>query len=249
MHQHEHHHNHSHHHHHGDRNIGIAFFLNLVFTIIEIGGGLLTNSVAILSDALHDLGDSLSLGMAWYFQRLSGKGRDQKYSYGYRRFSLLGALINALILTVGSVYIIIEAVSRLQHPEPAHAFGMIWLAVLGVMVNGAAVLQLKKGISINEEMISLHLLEDVLGWVAVLIGALIMYRFDLPIIDPILSLGIAIFVLYNAFKGLKKTLFIILQAVPDKEIFEKVATFLQEKKVSKMPAKMRGINLRIFIFF
>lgn len=224
-----HHHGHGHdhdHHDHGEQNIGIAFILNLLFTIIEIVGGLWTNSVAILSDALHDFGDSLSLGLAWYFQRLSHKGRDQNYSYGYKRFSLLGALINALILSVGCVYIIIEAVSRLNHPEPTNAFGMIWLAVLGVIVNGAAVLQLKKGVSINEEIISLHLLEDVLGWVAVLIGALIMYFFDVPVIDPILSLGIAIFILYNAFKGLRKTINIILQGIPDKEKYNEVQSFL-----------------------
>lgn len=210
-------HEHSHHHHdHTDvKNIKTAFFLNLTFTIIEIFGGFFTNSIAILSDALHDLGDSLSLGIAWYLQRVSKKGATENFTYGFRRFSLLGALINALILISGSIFIIVETVKRLQNPEPADAKGMIILAVVGVIFNGAAVLKLQKGESINEKVVSLHLIEDVLGWVAVLIGSIIMYFFDLPIIDPILSLLISIYVLYNAFQSLKSTMKVLLQAIPE----------------------------------
>lgn len=213
-------HNHHHgHHHHGTRNLKAAFFLNLGFTIIEIIGGLLTNSVAILSDALHDLGDSLSLGLSWYFQKLSAKGRDKTFSYGYGRFSLLGAVINSMVLLAGSGIIIYKAIPRLFNPEQPDAQGMILLAVLGIIFNGAAVVRLRKGTSINEEVVSLHLLEDVLGWVAVLIGSIVMYFYDAPVIDPVLSLLIAGYILFNVFKNIRKSFRIILQGTPkDMEI-------------------------------
>ncbi|MGB0523512.1 MAG: cation diffusion facilitator family transporter [Flammeovirgaceae bacterium] len=214
---HHHHHSPLHHHHHGhgdSSNIKVAFFLNLSFTIVEVVGGIFTNSLAILSDALHDLGDSLTLGLAWYFQNLSKKGRDQSFSYGYRRFSLLGAIINSVVLIVGSIFILVEAVPRVLHPEEVNAEGMIWLAILGIIVNGAAVLRLKKGTSINERVVSLHLLEDVLGWVAVLIASIIMLFFDVPLLDPILSMCIAAYILFNAYRGIKESFSIILQGVP-----------------------------------
>ena len=205
--------------HHGNKitntkNLKIAFFLNLVFTIIEVIGGFLTNSVAILSDALHDLGDSLSLGAAWYFENLSKKGRSKNFTYGYRRFSLLGALINAVVLIIGCIFILREAIPRIINPEAVHVKGMIILAVLGVIINGAAVLRLKNGTSLNEKVISLHLLEDVLGWIAVLIGAVLIYFYDIPIIDPILSFLIAGFILFNVYKNLRSVVSIIMQSIP-----------------------------------
>lgn len=205
---------HDHHHHHGTGNIKVAFFLNLGFTLIEIVGGIWTNSLAILSDALHDLGDSLSLGLSWYFQSLSKKGRDNTFSYGYRRFSLLGAVINSIVLVVGSIFILSEAIPQLFNPGNANAEGMMYLALLGIVVNGAAVLRLKKGTSINEKVVSLHLLEDVLGWVAVLIGSIVMMFFNAPIIDPLLSVLISVYILINVYKNLKKSLTIILQGTP-----------------------------------
>ena len=138
-------HNHNHSHGNSTGNIAVAFFLNLAFTIIEFIGGFYTNSLAIMSDALHDLGDSLSLGLSWYFQKKSTKKATKKYSYGYKRFSLLGAIINSIVLVIGSVFIIKEAIPRVINPESADAKGMMWLAVLGIIVNGAAVLKLKKG--------------------------------------------------------------------------------------------------------
>ena len=213
-------HQHSKHHHqhqHSDvKNIKVAFFLNVTFTIVEIIGGFFTNSIAILSDAVHDLGDSLSLGMAWYFQKKAKKGSDKLFSYGYKRFSLLGAIINSIVLIVGSIFILTEAIPRLFHPEQAEVKGMFLLAILGLIVNGAAVLRLKKGHSINEKVVSLHLLEDVLGWAAILVGSIVMFFFDLPIIDPIMSVFIAIFVLNNVYKNIKQTLHIILQGIPEK---------------------------------
>lgn len=208
----------SHQHNHTNQsttNIRLAFFLNLGFAIIEIIGGFYTNSLAILSDALHDLGDSLSLGFAWYFQKLSEKGRSKTFSYGYKRFSLLGAIINAIILVVGSVLVLTIAIPRLLHPAATDAYGMMWLAILGVLVNGAAALRLRKGSSMNEQVVSLHLLEDVLGWVAVLIGSIVMQYTNAPFIDPLLSILIALFILYNTFRNLKKSMRIILQGIPE----------------------------------
>jgi len=209
-------HGHDHHHHHADvKNIKFAFFLNIGFTLLEIVGGYFTNSIAILSDAVHDLGDSLSLGLAWYFQKMAKKGNDNSYSYGYKRFSLLGAIINSIVLVVGSFLILSAAIPRLFHPQETHVGGMFLLAIVGVLVNGAAVLRLKKGHSINEKVVSLHMLEDVLGWAAILVGSVIMYFFYVPIIDPIMSVVIAIFVLSNVYKNVRQSLHIILQGIPE----------------------------------
>ncbi|MEQ8904264.1 cation diffusion facilitator family transporter [Ekhidna sp.] len=206
---------HSHHHHdHSEGNIKVAFFLNLSFAIIELIGGLWTNSVAILSDALHDLGDSLTLGVSWYFAKVAKKDRNQKYSYGYKRFSVLGALINSIVLVTGSIFIVIEAIPRLFDPVNPNTEGMIYLAIGGVIVNGAAAFRLSKGHSLNEKAVYTHLLEDILGWMAVLIGAIVMNFWDLPILDPILSILIAVFILYNVFKNLKESFRIILQGTP-----------------------------------
>lgn len=228
---HSHHHHGHHHHHHGESNIKVAFFLNLGFTILEFIGGFWINSVAIMSDALHDLGDSLSLGMAWYFEKLSKKGSDRTFSYGYKRFSLLGAVINSVVLLVGSFIILSEALPRLWNPEPVNAAGMIGFALLGVVVNGAAVLRLKSDNSINERVARLHLLEDVLGWIAVLVGGIILYFFDWPIIDPLLSIGITLFVLYNVVKNLRQSLTILLQGTPPELDTEAI-----QQRITNLPA-------------
>ncbi len=205
---------HNHDHHHSGKNLKLAFFLNLIFTIFEIIGGLYVNSVAILSDAIHDLGDSLSLGTSWYLQKKSEKHGDNRFSFGYKRFSLLGALINSLVLIGGSVFVVIEAVQRILAPEPSDAKGMVIFAIVGVAVNGFAAYRLSGGKSMNEKVVSLHLLEDVLGWVAVLVVAIILLFTDLYILDPILSLLITIYILWGVFNRLKETLFIFLQGVP-----------------------------------
>jgi cobalt-zinc-cadmium efflux system protein len=226
-------HNHGHHHGHnhshgGDGNIGLAFFLNLAFTIIELIGGILTNSIAIISDAVHDFGDSLSLALAWYFQKLSKKGSTKQYSYGYKRFSLLGAIINSIVLVVGSLYILSEAIPRLFSPQETDAKGMFILAVIGIIINGAAVLRTRKASSINERVVSLHLLEDVLGWAAVLVGSGIMYFTHLTIIDPILSVVIACFVLFNVIKNIRQVLPILLQGTPSEIEQEHIIEELKE---------------------
>lgn len=212
-------HSHSHtHHSHSDPGVGnirVAFWLNTGFAILELAGGLYTNSVAILSDALHDFGDSLSLGMAHYFQKKSIQKRDKDFSYGYKRFSLLGAFINCIVLIVGSIFIIQESISRLVNPQPSDAQGMLILAFIGIAVNTVAMLRLRKGGSVNERVVSLHFLEDVLGWVAVLIGSIVMLFVDIPILDPLLSMGIMVFILSNVFKNLRQVARIVLQGIPE----------------------------------
>ena len=226
------HHDHTHHH-EATKNIQVAFLLNLFFTVVEILGGLLTNSMAVLSNAIHDLGDCLSLGLAWYFQKVAKKGSDTSYSYGYKRFSLLGAVINSIVLITGSVIILTVAIPRILNPETTKTGGMIAFAVLGVLVNGAAVFRLKKGDSINEKVVSLHLLEDVLGWSAVLIGSIVMRFVNVPILDPIMSVGIACFVLYNAINNVRQSLRIILQGIPTK---------INPDEISRQLEQLNGIE-------
>jgi len=181
---------HEHDHSHGSgKNLAWAFLLNISFCVIELIGGLLTNSIAILSDALHDFGDSISLGLAWYFQKISKRKPDSRYTYGYKRFSTLSALVNCLVLLTGSGFILYESIKRILNPIESNAQGMFVLAVVGVLVNGAAVVRLKKGDSLNEKVVSLHLLEDVLGWVAVLIGSIVMMFVDVPVWIPFFLSG------------------------------------------------------------
>ena len=203
------------HHHHSSNNIKVAFFLNFAFTILEIIGGLYVNSIAIISDAIHDLGDTISLGTSWYLEEKSYKKSNKKFSFGYKRFSLLGALINSVILIIGSLYVINEAVGRILEPEHTDAMGMIFFAVIGVLVNGYAAWKLSGGKTMNEKVASWHLLEDVLGWVAVLVVAIILNFKDIHYLDPALSLLITAYILWNVIIRLKQTLFIFLQGVPE----------------------------------
>ncbi|GGZ31741.1 cobalt transporter [Echinicola pacifica] len=209
----------SHDHHHSHKNIKLAFFLNLGFTILEFIGGMFVNSIAIISDALHDLGDSISLGISWYLAHKSNKEATQTFTFGYKRFSLLGALINSLILLGGSAFVIREAIDRIIHPESSDAQGMFIFAIIGVAVNGYAAFKLSHGKTLNEKVISWHLIEDVLGWAAVLVASIIMMFVDSPYIDPALSIAITLYILYNVLKRLRETLMIFLQASP-KEINE-----------------------------
>lgn len=233
LHSHNHHHghNHNHSHHHIDADtasnrIGWAFFLNLFFTIIEFVGGWLTNSTAIMADAVHDLGDSLSIGLAWMLNKLSSKQPSQRFTYGYKRLSLLGALINAIILIGGSIWVLSEAVPRLFAPEMPVTEGMFVLAIFGIVVNGVAAYKLSGGTTLNERVLNWHLLEDVMGWVAVLIVSIVLMFVDLPILDPILSIGFTLFILFNVVKTCKETLSLFLQATPDQTVQQDIETAL-----------------------
>ena len=203
------------HNHNTTANIRIAFFLNLAFTIIEIVGAFYTNSLAILSDSLHDLGDSFSLGLSWYLERYSQRGKDRRFSYGYRRFSLLGAFVNTLVLIVGSLIILSEAIPRILDPQPTNARGMILLAIVGIVINGLAVLRMRNEQSMNARVVAWHLLEDVLGWIAVLIVSIALLFTQYFILDPLLAILVTSYVLYNVFRNLRKTVALFLQAVPE----------------------------------
>jgi cobalt-zinc-cadmium efflux system protein len=204
-----------HSHEHSDaRGLRAAFLLNLAFTLIEITGGFWTNSIAILTDALHDGGDCASLGIAWYLQKLSRKHADTRFTYGYGRFSTLGALITSVVLIGGLTVMLWHAVDRLANPQEVYAPGMIGIAILGVLANGAAVLKTRHGTSLNEKLVSWHLLEDVLGWAAVLLGAIAMSIWDVPVLDPLLSIAIALFVLWNVVRNLRKVGAVFLQHAP-----------------------------------
>jgi cobalt-zinc-cadmium efflux system protein len=195
-------------------NLKVAFFLNTGFTIIEIIGGLWTGSIAVISDAVHDLGDSLSLGLSWYFQNLSHRKRDRNFTFGYQRFTLLGAIVNSVVLILGAIFILQRAIPALTSEHEVDAQGMMWLAILGVVVNGAAALRLKKGKTLNEKAVALHLIEDVLGWVAVLIVSIVLQFKYIAWLDPALSLLIVVYILFNVFKNLRESFKIILQGTP-----------------------------------
>ena len=194
-----------------DKNILIAFLLNIFFSLIEFIGGAITNSVAIMSDAVHDLGDASSIGL----ERKSKEKPNEKYTYGYLRYSVLGAYITTLILFIGSVLVIYNAVLRILNPVEINNNGMILFAVFGVIINVLAAYVTHDSDSLNEKSVNLHMLEDVLGWIVVLVGSIVMKFTDISIIDPIMSIGVAIFILYNAFFNLKEITEIFLVKIPD----------------------------------
>jgi cobalt-zinc-cadmium efflux system protein len=195
-------------------NLKLAFFLNLGFTIIEFIGGIVTNSTAIIADAVHDLGDSFALAQAWYFESVSEKSATNVYTYGYRRFTLVGALLSSLLLLTSSFYVLVEAIPRILEPQHSNAQGMVLLALFGVSVNAFAMLRLAKGSSANIRLVALHLLEDVLGWVAILVVAVILLFKDIHILDPILAILITLYILSNVIRQLKGIVPVFLQASP-----------------------------------
>ena len=181
-----------------EKKMFVAFILNFVFSIFEFIGGIFTGSVAIISDAVHDLGDAVSIGVAFVLEKKSRKEPDEKYTYGYSRYSVVGSLFTTLILLLGSVTVIYNAVLRIITPHEVYYDGMIIFAVIGVCVNLAAALVTRNGASLNQKAVNLHILEDVLGWVVVLVGAVVMRFTNFYILDPFLSIGVAIFILINA---------------------------------------------------
>ncbi len=210
----------AHHHHihlHSDvagKNILSAFFINLTFTVISIIGGWLTNSMAIISDSIHDLGCTVSIALAWVFERVAGHEPTARFTFGYRRFALLGAFVNAFILLGGSAVVLYESIGRLMHPEEVDAEGMLWFALLAILFKGLAVWRTWRGASVNLRMVSLHLLGDCLGWVAVLLGSVVMLFVEIPLLDPILSVCISLYILYNVVHNLIVAFRIVLEGVP-----------------------------------
>lgn len=198
-----------------ERNILIAFLLNLSFSIYEFIGGSLAGSVAIVSDAIHDIGDAISIGLSYFLERKSKRRPDQTHTYGYLRYSVLGSLITTLILLLGSIFVIINAISRFIHPVSIHYDGMIVLAIIGVVINFLAAYFTREGNSLNQKSVNLHMLEDVLGWVVVLIGAIVMRFTNFSYIDPILSIVVAGFIFWQALANFQNTLNIFLEKSPN----------------------------------
>lgn len=196
------------------RNILIAFILNLAFALFELFGGIFTGSVAILSDAVHDLGDAASIGLAWFLERKSKQKPNSRYTFGYGRFSVLGSLITTLILLLGSVLMIYHAIGRIIVPTQINYSGMILFSIIGVAVNLTAAIITHSGTSLNQKAVNLHMLEDVLGWFVVLIGSVAMRFTNYAILDPLISICVSLFILVHAIRNFKQTMELFLEKVP-----------------------------------
>lgn len=211
---------------HGLHALRTAFLLNAAFTVVEAIGGWWTQSIAVLTDALHDLGDCLILGLAWYLLNLAGRGRNARYTYGYGRYGMLGGWVSAGILIAGSILLLLNAVPRLFAPRPPDTAGMMAIAIFGMGMNGLAAWKLHGGRSLNERGAYLHLLEDVLGWAAVLLGAVVIHYTGWNAIDPLLSIAISLFIAWNAIGTLRKGTGLLMQAGADDIDPERIRTTL-----------------------
>lgn len=205
-----------------EKNILIAFILNLSFSVIEFIGGFFTGSIAVVSDSIHDMCDAISIGLSYFFEKKSKKEPDEIYTYGYARFSAAGGLITTLILVISSAVIIFNSIRRIIHPAEINYNGMIVLAVVGVGVNFCAALFTREKGSLNREAVNLHMIEDVLGWIVVFIGSVVMRFTDIAVIDPIMSVGVSVFILINAVSHLKKIFALFFDKIPDNIDIEKI---------------------------
>ena len=230
-------HKHGHNHNDSRENIKLVFILNLVFSVIEIIGSILTNSVSILSDAIHDFGDSFSVGLSYLLEKHSHKKSDNKYTYGYMRYSLLGAIITCIILIIGSFIVLYRAIPRIFNPSKVNSDIMIILSIFGIIINGYAVYRTCNTNNKNEKSINLHMLEDVLGWISVLLGSIIIKITSFYIIDPILSIIIAIYILYHAYCHIKEVVDIFMQKVPNNIDIKKI-----EKSIEKDFENIKNVH-------
>lgn len=223
-----HHHHHHHHDHHGHDHsqklsrVRWAFLLNLGFAIFELVGGFWFNSFAVLSDAIHDFGDALALGLAYGLEKSSQAPADGRFTYGYQRLSVLSALFTGTILLVGSFWIFQKSALAISQPHEPHSLGMMGMALVGLIVNGFAAWKISKGSSLSEKMIHWHLLEDVAGWAVVLVGAVVIHFFGWTMVDPLLGMGLSLWVVINVFRNLKSTFKVFLQATPENTDLETI---------------------------
>lgn len=196
------------------RNILIAFLINLIFSIFEFVGGIITNSNAIISDSIHDMGDALSIGVNYILERISKKKPDSKYTYGYTRYSVFGSLITVLVLVISSILVISHSITKIINPVEINYNGMFIFAIIGIIANSVAGIITKKGNTLSQDVVSLHMFEDVFGWIVVLFSALIMKFTDLTIIDPILSILLALYIMFEAIKHMKTIMDLLLEKIP-----------------------------------
>ena len=208
--------------------VWLAFFLNLSYAIVEFIAGGIFGSSAVLADSVHDLGDAIAIGISAFLEAISNREEDSHYTLGYKRFSLLGALVTAVILMTGSVLVILENITKLFHPQPVNDEGILWLGIIAVSINVLASLVVRKGKTKNESILSLHFLEDTLGWVAVILMAIVLRFTDWYILDPLLSLVISIFILSKAIPRFWSTLKIFLDAVPEGVDIKQVKSDLEQ---------------------
>lgn len=208
--------------------VWVAFFLNLTYAIVEFIAGGLFGSSAVLADSVHDLGDAIAIGISAFLESISNREEDSHYTLGYKRFSLLGAMVTAVILMTGSVLVILENIAKIFHPQPVNDEGILWLGIIAITINVLASLVIRKGQTKNESILSLHFLEDTLGWVAVILMAIVLRFTDWYILDPLLSLAISFFILSKALPRFWRTLKIFLDAVPEGVDIQKIKTDLAE---------------------
>ena len=213
-----------------EKNILIAFILNLSFSIFELFGGLITGSIAILSDSVHDIGDAMSIGLSYFLEKKSKKKPDNTYTYGYIRYSVIGSIITSTILLTGSIFVIIEAAKRIINPQELNYNGMIIISIIGVIINTLAAIATKEGDSLNQKSVNLHMLEDVLGWIVVLIGSILIKFTNITYIDAVLSIGVALFILRHAARNIKQVLDLFLEKTPDNIDIEEIKHHLKEIK-------------------
>lgn len=208
--------------------VWVAFFLNLSYAIVEFIAGGIFGSSAVLADSIHDLGDAIAIGISAFLETISNREEDRQYTLGYKRFSLLGALVTAVILITGSILVILENITKLLNPQPVNDEGVLWLGIIAVSINVLASLVVRKGKTKNESILSLHFLEDTLGWVAVILMAIVLRFTDWYILDPLLSIAISFFILSKALPRFWSTLKIFLDAVPEGVDIQKIKTDLAE---------------------
>ena len=208
--------------------VWLAFLLNLSFAIVEFIAGGIFGSSAVLADSVHDFGDAIAIGISAFLESISNRKEDSHYTLGYKRFSLLGAMVTAVILMTGSGMVILENVSKLFHPQPVNDEGLLWLGMFAISVNVLASLVIRKGQTKNESILSLHFLEDTLGWLAVILMAIVLRFTDWYILDPLLSLAISFFILSNAIPRFWSTLKIFLDAVPEGVDIKQVKNDLEQ---------------------
>ena len=208
--------------------VWVAFFLNLSYAIVEFIAGGIFGSSAVLADSVHDLGDAIAIGISAFLETISNREEDRQYTLGYKRFSLLGALVTAVILITGSILVILENIAKIFHPQSVNDEGIFWLGIIAIIINVLASLVIRKGQTKNESILSLHFLEDTLGWVAVILMAIVLRFTDWYILDPLLSIAISFFVLSKALPRFWSTLKIFLDAVPEGVDIQKIKTDLAE---------------------
>ena len=208
--------------------VWLAFFLNLSYAIVEFIAGGIFGSSAVLADSVHDLGDAIAIGISALLETISNREEDRHYTLGYKRFSLLGALVTAVILITGSILVILENIAKIFHPQSVNDEGIFWLGIIAITINVLASLVIRKGQTKNESILSLHFLEDTLGWVTVILMAIVLRFTDWYILDPLLSLVISFFILSKALPRFWSTLKIFLDAVPEGVDIQKIKTDLAE---------------------